>query len=96
MSIKMTEYPIVAVLWEDHTAFSRRELPKDNDLSGYIRPSLTIGLLYKKTSKFIIVVQNVDRYDDNDEVDFIIIYKDAILALNEYGKIKIETLRKGD
>lgn len=92
----MREYPIVAVLWEDHTTFSRRELPKNSDLSQYIRPSLTIGLLYKKTAKFIVIVSHVDRYEDHDESDFIIIFKDAILSMEKYGSIKIDRLSEGE
>jgi hypothetical protein len=89
----MKEYPIVAVLWEDHTNFSRRELPKNSDLSDYIRPSLTLGLLYKTTKKFIVVVNHVDRYEDTDESDFMIIFKDAILSVQQYGAIKIKKLK---
>lgn len=88
----MKEYPIIAVLWEDHSAFSGRELPKDNDLSQYIRPSLTIGLLYKKTRKYIVVTHHVDRFEDEDKADFTIIYRDAILSMHEYGTIKIDRL----
>lgn len=94
--MKEKEYPIVAVLWEDHSAFSGRELPATEDLSEYIRPSLTVGLLYKKTKKYIVVVSHVDRYTDRDESDFSIIYRSAILGLQEYGLIKIEELQKGD
>ncbi len=92
----MKEYPIVAVLWEDHTTFSRRELPKNSDLSQYIRPSLTIGLLYKKTRKYIIVCHHVDRYEELDEADFIVIFKSAILSIKEYGKIEVSNLGKGE
>jgi len=92
----MKEYPIVAVLWEDHTTFSKAPLPKNQDLSQYIRPSLTIGLLYKKTRKFIVIVSHVDRYEDHDESDFTIIYKSAILSVKEYGTIKIDRLQEGD
>lgn len=95
--MKEKEYPIVAIIWEDHSSFSKRELPHSNDLSEYIRPSLTIGLLYKKTRKYIVVVHHVDRYSDYDEADFTIIYKSTILGIKEYGKIKIEELHnKGD
>jgi hypothetical protein len=92
----MKEYPIVAVIWEDHTAFSRAKLPKTNDLSDYIRPSLTLGLLYKKTKKYIIVASNIDRYEEGDQADFIVIFRDAILSTKEYGTIKINRLKKGD
>jgi hypothetical protein len=91
----MKEYPIIAVLWEDHSSFSRRTLPKNNDLSEYIRPSLTVGLLYKKTRKYIVVVSHIDRYEDVDEADFNIIYRSAILGIQEYGTIKVDKL-KGD
>lgn len=89
----MTEYSIVTVLWEDHTQFSRAELPASKDLSDFVRPSLTIGILYKKTGKFIVVAQNIERYEDRDEADFMIIYSSAILGIQEYGKIQIDKLR---
>lgn len=92
----MKEYPLVSVIWEDHSMFSRRELPQDDDISNYIRPTLTFGLLYKKTRKYIVVAQNIDRYGTHDEVDFMIIHKPSILGLQEYGKIKIERLDKGE
>jgi hypothetical protein len=63
------------------------------DLSDYIRPSLTIGLLYKKTKKFIIVAYNIDRYEEIDEADFIVIFSDSILSLQEHGRIKLRKLR---
>lgn len=88
----MKEYPIIAVLWEDHSAFSGRELPKDKDLSQYIRPSLTIGLLYKKTKKYIVVTHHVDRFDNEDKADFTIIFRDAILSMQKYGTINIDSL----
>lgn len=95
--MKEKEYPIVAVIWEDHSGYQRTQLPNTDDLSELIRPSLTIGLLYKKTVKYIIVVQHVDRYGELDEADFMIIYRNAIIGMQEYGKIKISELRnKGD
>lgn len=90
------EYPIVAVIWEDHSSFKSAELPPDEDLSDYIRPSLTLGLLYKKTSKYIIVISHIDRYESKDEADFMIIYKSAILSMKEYGTIKLRKIKKGD
>ena len=99
MSIKMKEkeYPIVAVIWEDHASFFKEPLPPDDDLSDYIRPSLTVGLLYKKTRKYIILIHHLERYQNDANVDFMVIYKNAILGMQEYGNIKIENLHtKGD
>jgi len=92
--MKEKEYSIVSVIWEDHSGFSRAELPNGPDLSEYVRPSLTVGLLYKKTKKYIIVVHHLDRYDNHDDADFMIIYRDAIIGMKEYGSIKINKLRK--
>lgn len=96
MSIKLKEYPIVAVIWEDHSKFTERELPPTEDISEYIRPSLTLGLLFKKTKRYIIIVQHLDRYEDVDEADFMIIYKSTILGIKEYGTIEIDEIKKGD
>ena len=93
MKEKMKKYPIVAVIWEDHTSFSREELPSSSNIDEYIRPSLSIGLLYKKTDKFIVLVHNLDRYGEQDTSDFIIIFNSAIVGMKEYGKIKLEELR---
>jgi hypothetical protein len=92
--MKEKEYPIVAVLWEDHSAFTGQELPSSDDISEYIRPSLTLGLLYKETSKYIIVISHLERYDDREQGDWMVIYKSAILGRENYGKIKLRKIRK--
>lgn len=88
------EYPIVAVLWEDHSSFHARELPATDDISEFIRPSLSLGLLYKKTRNYIVLVSHIDRYNEYDEADFHIIFKSSILAIQTYGQIKIDKIRK--
>lgn len=94
MKDKKKEYSIVGVLWEDHTRFTDTELPPTEDISEYIRPSLTFGLLYKETDKYIILVQHIERFDDHDGTDYFIILKGTILSIKEYGKINIYKLRK--
>lgn len=89
----MKEYKIVSVIWEDHTSFSRSELPPNDNLEKFIRPSLTVGLLYKNTERFIIVIYNLERYDSTDEADFMLIFSDSIISIQEHGTIKLKKLR---
>lgn len=87
----MKDYKIVSVLWEDHTVYSARTLPKK--LRGLIRPSLTIGFLYKQTKRYIVVASHVERYDHTDDVDFTVILRGSILGIKEYGTVTINNLR---
>ncbi len=87
----MKTYKIVSVLWEDHSSFTQRQLP--DDLSNLIRPSLTMGLLFKKTKKHLVIASHIERYDHVDEADFMVIYRSSILGIKEYGKISIDNLR---
>lgn len=94
--MKEKEYPVVAVLWEDHSSFSTQELPPNDDLSEYIRPSLTLGLLYKETSKYIILIHHLERYAEGDVADWTVIYKNAIISTKTYDTMKLRKIRKGD
>lgn len=88
MNVKIKGYPIVSILWEDHIDFRRSTIPDKIDLI----PVLTVGVIVKKTKKYLIVAYNIERYETHDEADFIIIVRSAILGIKKYGKIKINAL----
>lgn len=93
MPVKVTEYPIVAILWEDHISFRSEPIPDKVEIT----PTLTVGLLIKKTKKYLIVAYNIERYDDADDADYIIILRSTILSTKQYDTIKINSLRfKGE
>ncbi len=94
MKDKKNKYPVVGVLWEDHSKFTGDQLPPTSDISEYVRPSLTLGLLYKETKKYIILIQHIERYEDRDEVDFFIIFKGTILGTRQYGEEEVRNIRK--
>jgi hypothetical protein len=50
--------PLVAVEWEDITAYSRTALP--DDFESYRLRKLTCGLLWKETDEYIVVVGDYD------------------------------------
>ena len=50
--------PLVAVEWEDITAYSRTALP--DDFEAYRLRKLTCGLLWKETTDYIVVVGDYD------------------------------------
>lgn len=50
--------PLVAVEWEDITAYSRTALPED--FESYRLRKLTCGLLWKETEEYIVVVGDYD------------------------------------
>jgi hypothetical protein len=87
----MAEYPIVAVLWEDHLHVTRESIPKDADKE--LIPTLSIGILYNETEKTITLVSDIERYHDRDDTTFLIILKSTVVSLKEYGMIKVRRLR---
>lgn len=89
----MADYPIVAVLWEDHTFITREAVPKNADKE--LIPTLSIGILYRETAKTITLVSDIERYRDRDDTTFFIILKSTILSTKKYGMIHIKRLRKG-
>ncbi len=88
----MKEYPVVAVIWEDHVQFSRTGLLSDPDKS--IMPSISFGALYKETEKTITIVSNIERYAEHDDADFMVILKSTVVGVKRFGKIKLRKLRK--
>jgi hypothetical protein len=90
------DYPLVAILWEDHTQFRSEHigsLKEDRNLITLIKPSLSIGFIFKETAKMIILVSTLERYDDRDEADFIVILKGCIVSIKEYGTIALAKLK---
>lgn len=89
MKETLHEFPIVAILWEDHITFERESIPKRIELT----PTLTVGVLLKRTKKYLLIGYNLETYADRDEVDFIIIVSSAVVSMREYGKIQLKKLR---
>lgn len=87
----MREYPIVVVLWQDHIAYSREPV-FDNPDDGLIKPTLSVGILYKKTKKTLLLVSDIERYHDYDEASFTIILRSTIVSIKEYGTIEVSKL----
>lgn len=54
---------------------------------------MTVGALIKKTKKYFVIAYNIERYDDRDDFDFIIILRSCILGQKEYGTIELHSLR---
>lgn len=89
----MRKYPIVIVLWEDHTHVSRSQMVKFPD--DLLTPTMTVGILYKETKKSLIIVSDIERYEDHDDVTFFIILKSTIISVKDFGKIRLKKLRTG-
>lgn len=87
----MKEYSIVAVLWEDHAKVDRSSLPKNPDAA--VETTLSIGIIAKETEKTLVLVSDIERYDDRDDCTYLILYKAAILSTKVYGKIKLRTIK---
>lgn len=87
----MRKYKIVAILWKDHTHFDRAKMvtnPED-----LIVPTLTVGILYKETRRYYIIVSDIERYEDRDEASYTLIFK-PVVAINEYGEIELNRIRE--
>lgn len=87
----MRKYPIVAILWEDHTYVTRSSMVKSPD--AFLVPTMTVGILYKETDKAIIIVSDIEKYESYDEATYYIILKNAIISKKEFGRIKLTKLR---
>jgi hypothetical protein len=87
----MAEYPIVAILWEDHLAISRSHIPKNADKE--LIPTLSIGIIYSETEKTITLVSDIERYPDRDDTTYLIILKSTVTSVQKYGSIKVKKLR---
>lgn len=85
----MKAYKIAAILWEDHTAYTRTEMVKNPDKA--ITPVLTVGIIYKETPKCYVVVSDVERYGTHTDASYTVILK-PVVSIKEYGDIKLRKL----
>lgn len=85
-------YSIVAVLWNDPHIVLRQELPNES-LEHLFTPTLTVGILYKKTKDFIVLIHTLERSEGFDEADYTVIFSGCIINIKKYGKIKLAGLR---
>ena len=75
--------PLVAVEWEDITAYSRTAIPED--FEPYRLRKLTCGILWKETDDYVVVVGDYDISNagkDYRHNDFHIIPKGVIREIN--------------
>ena len=86
----MKEYKIVSVIWEDHSSFNG-QLP--TNLKTLIRPSITMGLLYKKTKRYLVIAHHIERFEHTDEAEYTVILSNCVLGMKEYGQIQLDNLR---
>lgn len=87
----MKEYSIVVVLWDDHYSASRQPLPKDPD--NFLSPVLSVGIIVKETKKVLVLVHDIERWDDQDDLSYTVILKSTIVGRKEYGRIKLKKPR---
>jgi hypothetical protein len=88
----MKEYSIVAVLWEDHTAASRTTLPKNPEK--FITSVLSVGVVLEETEKVLVLVSEIERYDERDDASYIVILKSTILNRKTFGTLKLRKPRR--
>lgn len=87
----MRKYKIVCILWEDHTRYERAKMFSNPDTA--INPTLSTGILYKQTKKSYVLISDVERYSDRDDITYTIIRK-PIVAIKEYGEIELASIRE--
>lgn len=88
----MSEYKIVAVLWDDHIYVDRDKLPRNPD--DILTTTLSIGIIYKETDKTLVLINSIEAYEDRDDVSYTGIIKSTIQSIKEYGVIELENLRE--
>jgi len=87
----MKEYKVVSVLWDDHTEISRSGLLKNPEDA--IRPTLSIGFIYKQTKRTITLVHDLERFEDRDDASYMVILRATICGIKEHGTIKLESIK---
>ena len=81
-SIAEAGAPLVAVEWEDITAYSRTAIP--DDFEPFRLRKLTCGLLWKETAEYVVVVGDYDITNEGKDYrhnDFHIIPRGVIRKL---------------
>ena len=77
-----SDTPLVAVEWEDITAYSRTALPED--FEPYRLRKLTCGMLWKETTEYVVIVGDYDITNEGKDYrhnDFHIIPRGVIRKL---------------
>lgn len=87
----MRKHKIVAIIWEDHTRVNSSAMVSDPDIA--INPTLSVGIIYKETKKCYVLVSDIERYKERDDVTYTIINK-PVMAINVYGEIELEKIRE--
>jgi hypothetical protein len=88
----MKSYKIVAVFWEDHIHIERSQMiHKPSD--AFVMPTLSVGILYKEDDKALILMSDIERYEDRDEASYTVILKSTIINRKIFGSLKLKSLR---
>ena len=77
-----SDTPLVAVEWEDITAYSRTAIPED--FEPYRLRKLTCGMLWKDTTEYVVIVGDYDLTNEGKDYrhnDFHIIPRGVIRQL---------------
>ena len=77
-----SDTPLVAVEWEDITAYSRTAIPED--FEPYRLRKLTCGMLWKDTTEYVVIVGDYDLTNEGKDYrhnDFHIIPRGVIRKL---------------
>ena len=88
----MSEYRVVAILWEDHVTKLGAEIPENPD-EVFDLPTLTVGILMRETDKSLLVAHDIERLEDYDNSTYTIILKNAIINKKDFGEISLENIR---
>jgi hypothetical protein len=90
-NIKKSRYSIEIILWEDHTLVERGTIPDNPD--EFVEPTLSVGIVMKETDKTLILVNNIERFKfQEDNANYLLIYKPTIIGRKKFGKIEIANL----
>lgn len=84
-------YKVVAVIWEDHRRIDREPLVSDPE--SLIFPTISFGVLIKKTKKLLVLVSDIERYEEADDATYTVIFRSTVTGIKEYGEIDIDNLR---
>ncbi len=84
-------YKVVAVIWEDHREVTRS--PIVNDPEDLILPTITVGLLLKKTKRLLVVASDIERYEEGDNASYMVIFRSNVIGMKEFGELEVDNLR---
>jgi len=88
----MVEYPIVAIMWEDHMTSISSQIPRNPD-EMIETPTLTVGILLSETDKTYLVAHDVERLTDIDNGTYTVILKSTVTGIKNFGKIPLNEIR---